>query len=81
LALDRIRAAAGEGYLSERPYPELKEFLFFQVGDHVYRVYVEYFFFQRPDANSPDSDFWWAIINCPDGVPPFYVIGLGWAVA
>jgi hypothetical protein len=88
LALHRIRAAAGESYLAERPYPEVNEFLYFPIGDHGYRVYIEYFFYQQPDKNSPDSDFWWAIINCPYAIAPFptgrreeYVIGLGWAVA
>jgi hypothetical protein len=87
LALARIRAAAGEGYLAERPHPEVNEFLYFPIDDHGYQVYVEYFFNQRPDENSPDSDFWWAIINCPYAVAPFptgrrdeYVIGLGWVV-
>jgi hypothetical protein len=88
LALDRIRAAADESYLAERPYPKVNEFQFFPIGEQGYRVYIEYFFFQRPDENSPDSDFWWAIINCPYAVAQFptgrredYVIGLGWAVA
>ena len=79
--------AAGEGYLVERPYPYVNKFLYFPIGDHGYRVYVEYFFFQQPDENSPDSDFWWAIINCPYAVAPFpggrceeYIIGLGWVV-
>lgn len=87
LALDRIRAAAGDEYLAERPYPDVNEFLFFPIGEQGYRVYVEYFFYQRPDENSPDSDFWWAIINCAYAVAPFptgrreaYVIGLGWVV-
>ena len=88
LALDRIRAAAGAECLAERPYPEVNEFLFFPIDDTGYRVYVAYFFNQRPDGASPDSDFWWAIINCPHAVEPFptsrreaYVIGLGWYVA
>ncbi len=88
LALGRIRATAGESYLAERPHPEVNELLFFPIDDTGYRVYVAYFFNQRPDAASPDSDFWWAIINCPYAVPPFptgrreaYVIGLGWYVA
>lgn len=87
LALDRIRTAAGERYLTERPYPDVNEFLFFPIGEQGYRVYLEFFFYQRPDENSPDSDFWWAIINCPNAVAPFptgrrkaYVIGLGWVV-
>lgn len=87
LALDRIRAAASGDYLNERPYPEVNEFLYFPINDHGYQVYVEYFFLQRPDENSPDSDFWWAIINCPYALAPFptgrreeYVIGLGWVV-
>lgn len=58
LALNQIRVSAGEGYLAERPYPEVNEFLYFPIGDQGYRVYVEYFFSQRPDENSPDSDFW-----------------------
>lgn len=87
LALDRIRAAAGEGYLAERPYSEVNEFRFFPIDETGYRVYIEYFFSQRQDENSPDSDFWWAIINCPYAVLPFprgrreaNVIGLGWVV-
>lgn len=87
LALDQIRAAAGEDYLAERPFPAVNEFLFFPIGEQGYQVYVEYFFFQRSDENSPDSDFWWAIINCPYAVVPFptgrreaYIIALGWAV-
>lgn len=87
LALERIRAAAGESYLTERPHPWVKDFLFSPLGESGYRVYVEYFFYQRPDENSPDSDFWWAIINCPYAVAPFptgrretYIIGLGWWV-
>jgi hypothetical protein len=88
LALDRIRAAAGESYLAERPHPEVNEFLFFPIGEQGYQVYVEYVFLQQPDASSPDSDFWWAIINCPYAVAESttgrreaYVIGLGWLVA
>lgn len=87
LALGRIRTAAGESYLAERSYPGVNEFLFFPIDDTGYQVYVEYFFNQRSDAASPDSDFWWAIINCPYAVEPFptgrreaYVIGLGWVV-
>ncbi|QJW94720.1 hypothetical protein [Frigoriglobus tundricola] len=87
LTLDRIRAAAGADYLAERPYPEVHEFLFFPIDDTGYRVYVEYFFTQQPDRASPDSDFWWAMINCPYALEPFptgrrevYVIGLGWVV-
>ena len=87
LALARIRVAAGADYLCERPHPEMNEFLFFPIGDTGYCVYIEYFFNQRPDGSSPDSDFWWAIINCAYAVPPFptgrreaYVIGLGWVV-
>ena len=87
LALERIQAAAGEGYLAERPHPAVNEFLFFPIGEQGYQVYVEYFFTQRPGEGSPDSDFWWAIINSPYAVAPFptgkreeYVIGLGWAV-
>jgi hypothetical protein len=82
LALDRIRSAAGERYLTERPYPDVNEFLFFPIGEQGYRVYVEFFFYQRPDQNSPDSDFWWVIINCPNtvGRRKAYVIGLGWVV-
>jgi hypothetical protein len=88
LALGRIRTAAGEEYFAERPYPSVNEFLYFPIGDHGYRVYVEYCFSQRPDEASPDSDFWWTIINCPYAAgAPFptgrreeYVIGLGWVV-
>ena len=88
LALDRIRAAAGESYLAERPCPDVGEFLFFPIGAQGFQVYIEYFFLHRPDETSPDSDFWWAIINCPYAIAPFptgrreeYLIGLGWAVA
>jgi hypothetical protein len=87
LALDRIRAAAGESYLAGRPHPEVNEFLFFPIGEQGYRVYVQYSFSLRPDETSPKGDFWWAIINCPYAVPPFptgrreaYVIGFGWVV-
>lgn len=87
LALEQIRAAAGEDYLRERPFAEVNEFLYFPIGDDGYQVYVEYFFYQRRNETSPDSDFWWAIINCPYAVAPFptgrreeYVIGLGWVV-
>jgi hypothetical protein len=87
LALQRICAVAGEAYLAERPYPDVNDFLYFPIDDFGYRVYVEYFFFQKPDENSCDSDFWWVIINCPSVLPPFvtgrreeYVIGLGWIV-
>ena len=88
LALERIRAAAGESYLSERPHPWAGDFQFCPSGEQGYRVYVEYFFYQRSDENSPDSDYWWAIIICPYAVPPFpgnrreaNVIGFGWYVA
>lgn len=87
LALDQIRAAAGQAYLTERPYPDVNDFQFFPIDEQGYRVYVEYYFSQRPDENSPDSDFWWAIINCPYAIEPFptgrreaNVIGLGWWV-
>ena len=87
MALSRIQAAAGADYLAERPYPEVNEFLFFPTDNTGYRVYVEYFFYQQPDENSPDSDFWWVIVKCPYAVAPFptgrreaYVIGLGWVV-
>jgi len=87
LALNRIRAAAGESYLAERPYPDVNKFLFFPIGDHGYRVYIVYFFNQRPNAASPDSDFWWAVINHAHAIGPYAtgrreanVIGLGWVV-
>jgi hypothetical protein len=88
LALVRIRGAAGEAYLVERPHPEVNEFLYVPIDGHGYQVYVEYFFLQRHDQNSPDSDFWWAVINCPYAVAPPLggqrvgnVVGLGWVVA
>lgn len=88
LALDRIRAVAGADYVAERPFPEVNEFLFFPINDTGYRVYIEYFFNQWPDAISSASDYWWAVINCPYVVEPFptgrreaNVIGLGWYVA
>lgn len=87
LTLDRVRVMAGESYLTERSHPNVNEFLFFPIGEQGYRVYVEYFFSQRPDENSPDGDFWWAIIYCPYAITPFptgrrewAVIGLGWVV-
>lgn len=88
LALERIRSAVDASYLAERPHAEVNEFLYFPLGEQGYRVYIEYFFFQRPDENSPDNDFWWVIINLPyartsgsTGEREAYVIGLGWAVA
>ena len=88
LALSQIRVMAGDSYLTERPYSELNEFQFFPIGEQGYQVYVEYFFNQRPDTGSPDSDFWWAIINCAYAVSPYpsgrreaYVVGLGWRVS
>jgi len=88
IALERIRAAAGANYLAQSPHPEVDEFLFFPIGEHGFRVYISFVFLLRPNENTPDSDFWWAIINCPYAVDPFptgqrefYVIGLGWAVA
>jgi hypothetical protein len=87
LALSRIRAAAGTEYLAERPHPEVNEFLFFPIDETRHRVYVEYYFIQRPHAASPDGDFWWVIIDCVSAVQPFptsrheaYVVGLGWVV-
>ncbi len=87
LALDRIRAAAGESYLAERPYPDVNNFQFIPIGQQGYRGYIEYVFFQRPDENTPDSDFWWVIINCPNATDPLatrsgeaVVIGFGWAI-
>jgi hypothetical protein len=88
LALAHIRAAAEVSYLLERPHPDVHEFLFVPIGDRGFKVYIEYFFYQRPDQNSPDSDFWWVIIHSPYVVAPFptgrredYVTDLGWAVA
>jgi len=88
LALVRICDAAGEAYLAERPHPEVNEFLYTPIGDHGYQVYVEYFFYQRHDQNSPDSDFWWTVINCPYALVPLVggqrlgnIVGLGWVVA
>ena len=88
MALKRIRLAAGETYLAERPYPEVNDFLFMPISDRGFRVYVEFAFFARTNENSPHTDFWWAIINCPYGVATFptgrrdyYVIALGWVVA
>ena len=85
LAVERIRTAAGENHLAERPYAELNQFLYFPIGDQGYQVYVEFFFAQKLNETSPDSDFWWAIINCPYAIVPFptgrreeYVIGFGW---
>ncbi len=87
LALETIQDAAGQRYLSERPYPEVQEFLFIPVGNDGYRVYIEYFFFQKEDENSPDSDIWWVIINCPRRLDKSvawsqqnYVISFGWVV-
>ncbi len=88
LALERIKRHTEADYLAARRYPEINEILFFPIGERGFRVYVEYFFLERPDENSGDSDFWWVIINCPYAVPPFptgkreyYVIGLGWFIA
>jgi hypothetical protein len=86
LALNRIRAAAGEVYLAEQPHPEVNEFLYHPIDGHGYWVYVEYVFYERPDEYM--GDFWWALIICPYAVAPVppgprepNVIGLGWAVA
>jgi hypothetical protein len=85
LALCRIREMAGASYIAERPYPDVNEFMFYPIGEQGYKVYVEYFFFEKPDKNSPYSDFWWVIISCPYTIPPFPtgrreagVVGLGW---
>lgn len=86
-ALERIRTHAGTSYLSERPYPEINSVLFRPTSSSGFQIYVEYFFFQEPDENSPDSDVWWAIVNCPNATRPtlqaslhFNVTDLGWSV-
>jgi hypothetical protein len=33
LALDQIRAAAGQAYLTERPYPDVNDFQFFPIDE------------------------------------------------
>jgi hypothetical protein len=88
LGLEYVKQHAPGEYLKERPYPDVNEFLFRPTSDHGFQIYIEYFFFQTPTESSPDSDFWWVIINCAYAIPPFpsgkrdyYVIGLGWYVA
>jgi len=86
-ALERIREHAGTPYLSERPFPEVNSVLFRPTSESGFQIYVEYFFFQAPNENSPDSDVWWAIINCPRATQQdlqaalhFNVTDLGWSV-
>ena len=86
-ALERIRTHVGTLYLSERPYPEINSVLFRPTSGVGFQIYVEYFFFQKPDENSSDSDVWWAIINCPRATQQsiqaalhFNITDLGWSV-
>lgn len=88
LALGKIRSLAGEDYLAKTPYPELGEFLFHPINNQQgYRVYIEWYFSERPGGNS-NGDFWWTLILCPYAVPPFptgrrevVVDGIGWAIS
>lgn len=93
LALARIKEHAGAGFLSERPHPLEGVFLFHPTSESSYRAYIEYYFLEKPvefylrrSQSTPDSDHWWAIINCPNVLTPFwssqkyYVVGIGWIV-
>jgi hypothetical protein len=86
-ALEQIQKHVGPPYLAERPYPEINSVLFRPTSPSGFQIYVEYFFLQEPDENSPDSDVWWAIINCPSATQAnlqatlhFNVTDLGWSV-
>ncbi len=88
LGLEHIKKHVPQDYLTERPHPEVNEFLFCPSSRLGFQVYITYFFFQSAEKNSPDSDYWWVIVNCPLGVPPiytvkqvYYVIGQGWYVS
>src|SRR3990167_8871645 len=65
IGLERVRFHAGENYLAERPFPEVNQILARPLSGAGFRIYIEYFFYQKPNENSPDSDFWWVILNCP----------------
>src|SRR4051794_33251400 len=58
VALERIKQHATTVYLAERPHPHLNNLLFHPLSDRGFRVYIEYFFSQSLQENSPDSDFW-----------------------
>src|SRR5690349_3500118 len=90
LALARIKDHAGAEFLLERPHPLVGEFLFHPTSGSGYRAYIEYYFLPKPvefylqrAESTPDTDQWWAIINCPFALstsltPPqkHYVIGI-----
>ena len=80
LALNHFRQLAGEEYRTQRPHVEQNEISLRPTSDSSFQVYLEYFFNQNHQKPSPDSDYWWAIVNCPEG-PNFYIIGAGWYVA
>lgn len=60
-----IRTHLEAGYAKERPYLDVQEVLFRPTSSESFRVYIECFFNQYPDKASPDTDYWWVIINCP----------------
>lgn len=86
IALDRIRLHAGSDFLAETPHPSLKDFSYCPAGDLAFSVYVEYAFLPRPNENSPENDFWWAIILCeppgpfPGAGPVYVVTDVGWSI-
>src|SRR5262245_19623054 len=78
IALERIRLHAGESYCAEKPHASLNQALFFPIDNHGFQAYIDFVFLQDPDQNTCDSDFWWAIINCPhSNSGRIYVIGIG----
>ena len=65
--------------LIERPYPDVNDFLFYPFSDSGYRVFIEFVFYQKENENTPDTDTWWVIINCPPQGGT-YAISFGWVV-
>lgn len=62
--LERIKRHAAED-LASRPHVLRNEPLLAPINDHGFKVYFEFFFRERTDQASAESDFWWGIIFCP----------------